>query len=176
MTGPAAANGTGSSGLPVGTDAASLAAVLIKLARQERELAELRHQVGELAQQLTMAPAGGQEDGGYEPIPVPRWWALDGEERARATERIASWVDHVFRPGYGHLAAQLGGCWREHDLCLYLLDWLSELWTVLYSADERSYGLLGSQAELQTRILPAAADQLQRETTGCEHDPAGRQR
>ena len=151
-----------------------MAAALLKLARQERELAELRDQIQNLA-----ALAGGARDGqgdGYEPIPAPHWWAIGGEDRAEAIERIASWVEHVFRPGYGHLAQRLAPCWREHALCLYLLDWLSELWTVLYSADQRGYGLLASQAELQTRILPAAADQLGRETTGCDHELASTRR
>jgi hypothetical protein len=178
VTAPAGANGAGSGGAPAGTDAASVAAALVKLGQQERELSRLRDQVRDLARMVASGD-GRADDGdsdGYEPIPAPRWWNLGDQARAEAIERIASWVDHVFRPGYGHLAAQLGDCWREHNLCLYLLDWLSELWTVLYSADERGPGLLGSQAELQTRILPAAAEQLRKETDGCDHALAAERR
>jgi hypothetical protein len=122
---------TASGGAPAGTDRASIAAALIKLAQQQRDMADLRRRVGELAQQLTMAPGGGQGEGGYEPVPAPQWWAMSDDQRAEAADRIASWVERVFRPGYGHLAARLGPCWTQHPLCLYLLDWLSELWTLL---------------------------------------------
>jgi hypothetical protein len=78
-------------------------------------------------------------------------------------------VEQVYRPGYGHLAAALGPCWASHDLCLYGLDILSQLWSALYLQPKRSTGLLSAQAEYQARILPALASQLQAETTGCGH-------
>ena len=43
-------------------------------------------------------------------------------------------------PGYGHLAATLGPCWAAHDLCLYGLDILAELWSVLYLQPRRTPG------------------------------------
>src|SRR5260221_3734776 len=55
--------------------------------------------------------------GGYRPIPAPRWWQLTGSERAAAIARLRAWVETVFRPGYAHLAAQVGPCWEQHDLC-----------------------------------------------------------
>jgi hypothetical protein len=81
-------------------------------------------------------------------------------------------VEQVYRPGYGHLAAGLGECWEQHALCLYILDWLSELWSVLYLAPARTAGTLAGQAEWHTRLLTAAAGQLARETRGCAHRTA----
>jgi len=78
-------------------------------------------------------------------------------------------VDQVYRPGYGHLAAALAPCWPAHDLCLYGIDILSALWSVLYLQPERTPGLVSAQAEYQARILPALAAQLKTETTSCGH-------
>ena len=93
--------------------------------------------------------------------------------------RIRAWVEQVYRPGYGYLAAGLGPCWPAHDLCLYALDIASELWSVLYLQPDRSPALLSAQAEYQARILPALADQLRLETNTCGHPrnptPAGGQ-
>ena len=50
----------------------------------------------------------------------------------------SAWVEQVYRPGYGHLAATLAPCWSSHDLCLYGLDILSDLWSVLYLQPERT--------------------------------------
>ena len=69
-------------------------------------------------------------------------------------------MDQVYRPGYGHLAAALAPCWPAHDLCLYGIDILSALWSVLYLQPERTPGLVSAQAEYQARILPALAAQL----------------
>ena len=74
--------------------------------------------------------------------------------------RLRAWVDQVYRPGYGHLAAALGPCWPAHDLCLYALDIASGLWSVLYLQPGRDPALLSAQAEYQARILPALAAQL----------------
>jgi hypothetical protein len=82
---------------------------------------------------------------------------------------IHAWIEQVYRPGYGHLAAALGPCWQSHDLCLYGLDILSGLWSVLYLQPRRTPGLLTAQAEYQSRILPALADQLRLETSRCGH-------
>jgi hypothetical protein len=78
-------------------------------------------------------------------------------------------VEQVYRPGYGHLAATLGPCWPAHDLCLYALDILSELWSTLYLQPNRTPGLLSAQAEYQARLLPALAEQLRAETQRCGH-------
>jgi hypothetical protein len=111
-------------------------------------------------------------DGGarlYIPAPVPRWWKLAGEDRAEAVARVRGWVEQVYRPGYGQLAATLGPCWEQHPLCLYALDVLSELWSVLYLQAGRTSAVVSAQAEFHARIVPAIAEQLMTETTRCGH-------
>jgi hypothetical protein len=105
----------------------------------------------------------------YRPLPAPRWWKLEGEARAEAVARVRAWVEQVYRPGYGQLAATLGSCWDEHPLCLYGLDVLSELWSVLYLQASRSPAVVSAQAEFHARIVPAIAEQLMTETTRCSH-------
>src|SRR5438094_254467 len=83
-----------------------------------------------------------------------------GPAREQALGRLAGWVEQVYRPGYGQLAATLGPCWQDHPLCLYALDIACELWSVLYLQATRTPGLLSAQAEYQTRILPALAEQM----------------
>jgi hypothetical protein len=138
------------------------AEVLAGIKDLDRQLAALAARVEEIA------PAGGTE-GGYEPPPAPRFWKLDGPAREEAIARLRAWVEHVYQPGYGQLAASLGGCWEQHPLCLYALDWLSELWSVLYLQPRRTAGTLAGQAEWQTRLLTAAAGQMAAETARCEH-------
>jgi hypothetical protein len=119
-------------------------------------------------------PAGSESGSpGYQPAAVPKLWKLDGAARDQAISKLRAWVEQVYRPGYGHLAASLGECWEQHPLCLYILDWLSELWSVLYLAPARTPGTLAGQAEWQTRLLAAAAEQLARETRGCAHATTG---
>jgi hypothetical protein len=118
---------------------------------------------------LIDAPVAGQDAADHLVNPVPKWWKLSAEQRREPLSRLRAWVEQVYRPGYGHLAATLGPCWESHDLCLYGLDILSELWSVLYLQDQRSAGLLSAQAEYQARILPAVSSQFMTETTGCGH-------
>jgi hypothetical protein len=131
-------------------------------------LAELRRDVDVL-----MPPQGGR---GYKPVPTRQWWRpMNDPERADAVRELAGWVDEVFTPYYGHLARRVGKCWPEHAFCCVVLDWLAELWQVLFLHPTRTAGLLQSQAEFSTRILPAAVDQLAAETTGsCEHTRGSR--
>ena len=58
-------------------------------------------------------------------------------DRQEPVARLRAWVEQVYRPGYGHLAATLGPCWPAHDLCLYALDIASDLWSVLYLQPDR---------------------------------------
>jgi hypothetical protein len=111
---------------------------------------------------------------GYKPGPAPRWWQLDGDEREDALARLRGWVAQVYRPGYGQLAATLGQCWENHPLCLYGLDLLAELWSVLYLQPARTPAVVSAQAEFQSRIVPAIAEQLMIETTRCAHATARR--
>jgi hypothetical protein len=127
----------------------------------------LDRQVADLTAQL--AP----DIGGYQPDPAPSWWKLAATERQEPIARLQAWVEQVYRPGYGHLAATIAPCWPSHDLCLYGLDILSGLWSVLYLQPSRTARLLSAQAEYQARILPALAAQLVTETSTCGH-PRGR--
>jgi hypothetical protein len=131
----------------------------------------LDRQVADLAAQAAADAAadGGGNAAGYQPSAAPKFWKLDGPARDQAISKLRAWVEQVYRPGYGHLAASLGGCWEQHPLCLYVLDWLSELWSVLYLAPDRTPGTLAGQAEWHTRLLAAAAEQLARETRSCAH-------
>jgi hypothetical protein len=130
-------------------------------------LEDLDRQVADLAAQL--AP----DVGGYHPDPAPAWWKLAAAERHEPIARLHAWVEQVYRPGYGHLAATVAPCWPSHDLCLYGLDILSGLWSVLYLQPSRNARVLSAQAEYQARILPALAAQLATETSTCSH-PRGR--
>lgn len=109
------------------------------------------------------------DEAGYSPVPAPRWWMLTEPARADALDRLAAWVDQVYAGSYGHVARNLAACWREHDLCLFILDFLSELHSVLYLRPARSARTLGDQAEFHLRILPAAAELMRAETARCEH-------
>ena len=124
----------------------------------------------DLAAQLTGADAS---PGDYRPDTAPTWWKLAPADRQEPIARLRAWIEQVYQPGYGHLAATLGPCWPSHDLCLYGLDILSGLWSVLYLQPSRTARLLSAQAEYQARILPALAAQLVTETTTCGH-PRGR--
>ena len=102
--------------------------------------------------------------------PAPRWWNLSGSAREAEIGRLRGFVEHVYRPGFGHLAARLRPCWESHDLCLYCLDIAAELHAVLYLQSRRTVPLLNGQAEYATRVLPALADLMAAETrTGCQH-------
>jgi hypothetical protein len=133
----------------------------------------LGSQVAVLANRLELM--NSSSDGPqYEPVPPPRWWKLTGPDRDRALDRLAAWVDQIYRPGYGRLATALPACWREHPVCLYALDWLSELWSVFYLATERTAAGLAAQAEWQTRLLPAAAELMTVEASNCTHHARSR--
>jgi hypothetical protein len=107
------------------------------------------------------------ENGGAgAPVPTPRWHVLEGQERAGAIARLASWVEAVYVPVYGQLAGGLGGCWAEHPLALQVLDHLSETWTQLYERP-RTQRILSLQTEFQARIVPVLAEQLRAETARC---------
>ena len=143
-------------------------------------LDSLDRQVAALAARLTALAAADTNEaddtasGHYHAGPAPRWWKLTGPEREEALDRLRAWVDRIYQPCYGQLAAILPACWEDHPLCLNTLDWLSKLWSLLYLTADRSDGILAAQAEWQTRLLPAAADQMAAESSGCQHRPAQR--
>jgi hypothetical protein len=144
-------------------------------AKELAALDGLDRQVAELAANAAdHVPVGGDRDeSAYQPPASPKFWKPGGPDRDQTISKLRAWVEQVYRPGYGHLATSLGDCWDQHPLCLYILDWLSELWSVLYLAPGRTAGTLAGQAEWHTRLLAAAAGQLARETRGCTHHAAG---
>jgi len=145
------------------------AVILARLQGLDEDLAGLA------ARLARAAPTGDTagDAGVCQPAPVPRWWKLSSQARDDAIARLRGWVDQVYRPGYGQLAAALGPCWEQHPLCLYGLDIAAELWSVLYLQPARTPAVLSAQAEYQTRILPALAGQLITETTRCGHARTG---
>ena len=137
-------------------------------------LQDLDDSVSRLTARLDeIVPADDSPGRGYQPAPSPRFWKLDGAAREEAVGRLRAWVEQVYQPGYGHVAASLGACWEQHQLCLYALDWLSELWSVLYLQPRRTTGVLAGQAEWQTRLLTAAAGLMAAETARCAHTMPG---
>ena len=132
-------------------------------------VADLDRQVTGLTARLAGLTAASQDRAGYQPAAAPRLWQPESEAHETTAARLRAWVREVYRPGYGHLAAGLGGCWDQHPLCLYVLDWLSELWSVLYLQPARTPAALAGQAEWHTRLLPAAAALLAAETRRCPH-------
>jgi hypothetical protein len=149
------------------------------LARQSAildSLDGLATQVAAIATQVAALAVDDRGDGGaswYQPVPSPRWWKLTGEEREAALDRLRAWAEQIYRPGYGKLAALLPPCWEHHPACLYILDWLSELWSLLYLDTERDGRTLAGQAEWHIRLLPAAAEQMASEAKGCQHAARG---
>jgi hypothetical protein len=72
----------------------------------------LDQQVADLTSRLTeITPVHDSKDDQdgerYQPSPAPPWWKLSGEEQQEAIGRLRAWVEQVYRPGYGHLAAAL---------------------------------------------------------------------
>ena len=115
-----------------------ITAVLDQLAAHHEQIARLDRTVEDLLEtmaQLVDAPPADQDAADHLANPVPKWWKLPAEHRREPLARLRAWVEQVYRPGYGHLAATLGPCWEAHDLCLYGLDILAELWSVLYLQD-----------------------------------------
>jgi hypothetical protein len=148
-------------------------------------LAEVMARLGEHADRLDLMDAAAAErdakftelwalvqdllpenGGAGAPVLTPRWHVLEGQERAAAIARLASWVEAVYLPVYGHLAGRLGDCWPKHPLALVIIDHLSETWTQLFERP-RTQRILSLQTEFQARILPVLAEQLRAETARC---------
>src|SRR5690349_14563321 len=99
----------------------------MQLADHAGQLRELREAIEVLQKAVDALTGPGGNGAPYQPVPAPRWWLLEGRDRQQAIDRLTGWVETVYRPSYGHLAARLPACWPEHPLCLFMLDWLSEL-------------------------------------------------
>jgi len=158
---------------------AALSGQLTELTDLTASIRRTLHDHAAALAQLTGTSHADADPDRYCPGPAPAWWKLAADGRQEPVARLRAWVEQVYRPGYGHLAAALGPCWDQHDLCLYGLDIAAELWSVLYLQPSRNPGLVSAQAEYQARILPVLADQLRIETNRCGHPrspaPAGGQ-
>lgn len=144
----------------------SLAGVQAELEKMRRVLASQGNAI------LAQKTSGKQADDEYVAEPSVRWWDLTGEERDSIVKRIREWIETVYQPHYGYLAAKLPDCWEQHPLALSHLDWLSELHRYLWHECDRTAQLLNSQAEFSIRIVPAVADVLAKETSTCRHGTA----
>lgn len=156
------------------TSASHAAAVAAAQQRLLDGVAELDKQVTAIAMKVELAHAEsvshGADDGARDIHgAAPRWWRLEGDDRERALARLRAWVDQVYRANYGHLAVALAPCWDQHPLCLFGLHWLMELWSELYVIGPKQPPDHASQAEWQTRLLPALAEQMRIETARCHH-------
>lgn len=138
------------------------------------KVAEIDDRLRNLAGRFNSEGSGSEEPEyeDYVPAPTVRWWQIEEVERAEAITRLKYWVSKIFVPGYGYLSKLLPACWPQHELALYTLSWLSELWSVLYLRDEPTASTLAAMAELQTRLLPAAVDQMSSEASNCGHGDA----
>jgi hypothetical protein len=156
-------------------DATPMTAVLDQLAAHDEKISQLGTRQSAILTELTArldalaaSAVRSPESAAPPPAPARRWWKLAGDERDHAITTLSAWVDDIYRPGYGQLAGLLGPCWDQHPLCLYGIDILSELWSVLYLTT-RTPAILSAQAEYQARILPALAEQMTAETRRCPH-------
>jgi len=148
---------------------ATVSGQLAELADQAAGISRTLQEYAAAITQLIGTNSADTESDGYRPGPAPTWWKLAAHGRHEPVARLRAWVEQVYRPGYGHLAASLGPCWDQHDLCLYGLDIAAELWSVLYLQPSRSAALVSAQSEYQARILPVLAEQLRIETNRCGH-------
>ena len=148
---------------------ATVSGQLAELADQAAGISRTLQEYAAAITQLIGTNSADTESDGYRPGPAPTWWKLAADGRHELVARLRAWVEQVYRPGYGHLAASLGPCWDQHDLCLYGLDIAAELWSVLYLQPSRSAALVSAQSEYQARILPVLAEQLRIETNRCGH-------
>jgi hypothetical protein len=74
----------------------------------------LDRQVAELTAKIANHGADGDGDRPtYQPTATPKFWKLDGPARDQAIGKLRGWVEQVYRPGYGHLAASLGSAGRS---------------------------------------------------------------
>ena len=134
----------------------------------------LDQQVGALAARLTAITAAEGNDANveeYQPAPAPRWWKLKETKNARkpsAASEPGSSRSTVPATATSPPPSALLGPASSLPLRTRLGSW-GKLPSVLYLTPERLPSALASQAEWQTRLLPALAEQLYLETTRCPH-------
>lgn len=149
----------------------------------ERKLAELGALLSRMSSRTAQAngarrggAAGEEEEEPYTVNQAPPWWEPGHDRTAGTTARLRDWVEEIYRPGFGYLAAMLGECWDRHPLCVAYLDTLHEAWCLLYIAP-RDPKMVFAQLDWLTRPLPQAAEIMAAETRPClqhgHRDPGG---
>ena len=149
-----------------------IAAIVDQLAAHREQLTRLSRTLDEhtaALTELTATTLDRADPDGYHPEPAPQWWKLAADARAEPIARLRAWVEQVYRPGYGHLAARPRPLLASPRPVPVRAGHRSQLWSVLYLQPARTPVLLSAQAEYQARILPALADQLRAETKRCGH-------
>ena len=113
-----------------------IAAILDQLAAHHEQLTRLSRTLDEHAAALDRAhrhhPRRRRPRRATTPTRRRSGGSSRPRRRAEPIARLRAWVEQVYRPGYGHLAATLGPCWEAHDLCLYGAGHRGQLWSVLY--------------------------------------------
>jgi hypothetical protein len=136
----------------------------------EERLGEVSVLLGRMASEISAlmppADAGVDERAGYQVHPGAPWWKAGDERCEEAGERLADWVQDVYRPVYGYLADLLAPCWQRHPLCLAYLDVLHEAWCLLY-LNQRDPKMVFAQLDWMTRSLLQAAEVMANETKRC---------
>jgi len=115
---------------------------------------------------LTESDRGADDQRGYQVNPPPPWWKPDDQRCQDTADRLADWVQDVYRPVYGYLADLLAPCWQEHPLCLAYLDVLHEAWCLLY-LQQRDPKMVVAQLDWLNRSLLQAAEVMANETKRC---------
>jgi hypothetical protein len=97
---------------------AAASSQIAELAGQAASIGRIVQEHAAALGQLTTPSPTGRDTDGYHPEPAPAWWKLTAETRQEPIARLRAWVEQVYRPGYGHLAAGLGPCWPS-TTCAY---------------------------------------------------------
>ncbi len=136
----------------------------------EQRLAEVSALLGRMSGQISaLTTPPGETDGddlSYRVNPPPPWWKPADQRCQDTADRLADWVQEVYRPVFGYLADLLAPCWRRHPLCLAYLDVLHEAWCLLY-LNQRDPKMVFAQLDWLTRSLLQAAEVMANETRRC---------
>ena len=87
---------------------ATVSGQLAELADQAAGISRTLQEYAAAITQLIGTNSADTESDGYRPGPAPTWWKLAADGRHEPVARLRAWVEQVYRPGYGHLAASLG--------------------------------------------------------------------
>jgi len=134
----------------------------------EQRITDISVLLGRMSGQISVltAPPAEADDLSYQVNPPPPWWKPADQRCQDTADRLADWVQEVYRPVFGYLADLLAPCWRRHPLCLAYLDVLHEAWCLLY-LQRRDPKMVFVQLDWLTRSLLQAAEVMANETRRC---------